>query len=507
MSEDVFSQFKTRVQQVIDLGSASGLLGWDQRTHMPAKGAAARAEVLGTLAELGHRIFTSDETGELLDHLAGYATSQPEDSDERALWRIVKREYDKERRVPTELTAELSRAAIRGYEAWAQARPASDFASFLPALERVIELQKQVVTIHREADPTIVDDYDVLLDDFEPGLTAAEVTRVFDRLREATMPLVQQVVEGADKVSDALVHGSFPVERQRALVRRVLDQLGYEADSWALDETAHPFAQPISIQDIRLTTKYEDDFLNPSLFGTMHEFGHGLYERNVAPELDRTPLARGASMAWHESQSRMWENFVGRGLPFWSWGLPRLQEAFPGTFDHVSPDQVFKSVSRFAPSLIRIEADELTYNLHIIIRFELGRDLFSGAVAPRDLPEAWNAKVREYLGIEVPDDANGVLQDVHWGSGLFGYFPTYALGNVLAAQLWKRILADIPDLEDDFSCGEFGRLREWLAGNIHRHGRKYMPKVLLQKVLGVSEFDPEPLIGYLTTKVNALYGA
>ena len=506
MSDETFQQLKKRIQQVNDLNGAAGLLGWDQRTYMPPKGAGARAERMSTLAELSHEIFTSDETGALLDQLADYAKAQPADSDEAALWRIVRRDYDKEKIIPAGLSADLQRASILGYQAWAEARPASDFARFLPALERNIELNKQVIQIQREANPDIADDYDVLLDDYEPGLTTAEVTRVFDRLKEATVPLLRQVVANADKVSDALVHGSFPVAQQDALVRDVVRQLGYNDDSWRLDVTEHPFASPMAIEDIRLTTKFEEDFLNPALFGTMHEFGHGLYERNVSPSLERTPLARGASMAWHESQSRMWENLVGRGRPFWEYGLPKLQAAFPGTFDDVTADDIYQAVNRFGPSFIRIEADELTYNLHIIIRFELERDLFSGAVQAKDLPEAWNAKVRQYLGVDVPNDANGALQDVHWGTGSFGYFPTYALGNVVAAQLWERILADIPDLERDFERGEFGRLRAWLAENVHRHGRKYMPMDLMDKVLGVRELNPEPLIRYLTAKVDSLYG-
>ena len=505
MSEELFQLFRKRIQQVNDLNGAAALLSWDQRTYMPPAGAAARAERLGTLSELAHEMFTSDETGELLDRLQDYVAGLPEDADDAALWRVVRRQYDKEKRIPPELSAELTRASIRGYQAWSVARPAGDFAAFLPALERVIDLQKEVIRIHREADPAIADDYDILLDDYEPGLTVAEVSRVFARLREATMPLVQQVIGHADRVSDAPVHGTFPIPQQDALVRTILRQLGFSEDSWRLDVTAHPFASPMAIRDIRLTTKFEESFLNPSLFGTMHEFGHGLYERNVADALDRTPLARGASMAWHESQSRMWENFVGRGRPFWSWAFPLVRDAFPGSFDDVSADDMYRAVNRFGPSLIRIEADELTYNLHIIIRFELERDIFSGTVAPADLPGAWNSRMKEYLGLDVPNDRDGVLQDVHWASGLFGYFPTYALGNVLAAQLWQRITSDISDLDAEIGRGDFTSLRTWLAENVHRHGRKYLPKDLLEKVLGVREFDPEPLIAYLSAKVDGLY--
>lgn len=505
MSEETFQKLLDRVHMVSDLQGTVGMLGWDQRTYLPSKGSAVRSERLSTIVRIAHGMFTSEDTGEMLDQTREYAESKPDGSFENALWKIVKRNYDKRKVIPTELAAEIQRASNVGYEAWHTARAASDYSLFQSALERNIELNKQVVDIFKGVLTDVEDDYDILLDDYEPGMKTSDVSRVFDRLKEATMPLVDQLGTSGQEAQNSIVHGHFPTACQDQLVRSIVKQLGFSDDAWRLDVTAHPFASSMAINDIRITTKFDEDFLNPALFGTMHEFGHGLYEHQVSEELERTPLARGASLAWHESQSRMWENLVGRGRPFWTWAMPKVREAFPDQFGSVSADGMHRAVNAMGPSFIRIEADELTYNLHIIIRFELERELFSGAVTTRDLPEAWNAKIKDYLGIDVRNDAQGVLQDVHWGAGSFGYFPTYALGNVLGAMLWEKITSDMPDLESDFEKGEFGRLREWLRSNVHQYGSTYLPMDLLEKVLGRRQLDAEPLIGYLTTKVNNLY--
>lgn len=507
MSNETYDKLLGRIQQVNDISGAASLLGWDQRTYMPVQGAATRAERLATLEGLAHSIFTDDETGALIDALDHYETSLPYDSDEASLIRKVRKDYRKAKVIPADLASELSRAEILGYAAWMEAKASGDFGAFLPSLERIVALKREQIALFKRALDDVDDDYDILLDDFEPGLKAAEVDGVFDRLKEATMPLVGIVMERSDLVHDDIVHGDFPIDAQKKLVRAVVEQLGFDDRSWRLDETEHPFANPLAITDIRITNHYYADFFNPALFGTMHEFGHGLYERGVSPSLARTPLARGASMAWHESQSRMWENLVGRGRPFWDWAMPRAKQYLPSAFDEYGPDDIYRAVNKLGPSLIRIEADELTYNLHIILRYELERDIFANRVALADLPEAWNEKVGAYLGIEVPNNSVGVLQDVHWGSGLFGYFPTYALGNVVALQLWQRIRKELPDLDAQVASGEFGPLREWLRTEIHQYGSKYTPKELLHKILGVDRFDPEPLIDYLEEKVSYLYGA
>jgi carboxypeptidase Taq len=494
------------VHTVRDLGSAASLAAWDQRVLMPRNGAEARGETLATLTRLSHEIFTADTTGELLDSLKQHEASLDPDSDEAAIIRVTRRDYEKRRIYPAVFEAEMARAENAGYTAWIAARESKDFGDFLPALERVVELKRQQIAIYKGAHPEITDDYDVMLDDFEPGLSAVEVDTVFDRLKTATLPLVQEVVDRADRVDNSFVQGSFDVARQEAISREVAAALGVTEDGWRLDPTVHPFASTIALGDTRLTTRYLEHQLLSSYYGTMHEFGHGLYEAQVSSTLGRTTVQRGASMAWHESQSRSWENLVGRSRAHWTWATPVVKRHFPGAFDDRTPDDFYRAANKFGPSLIRVEADELTYNLHIILRYELERDIFANRVALADLPEAWRSKMRDYLGIEVPDDVLGVMQDVHWSEGLFGYFPTYALGNVVALQLWGPITAAVPNLEDKIAAGDFVDLKEWLRVNIHQHGRKYMPKELLQRVVGVDVFDPEPLIAYLGAKVDELYG-
>ena len=507
MTTETYALLRERLGIVSDLDRTIGLLGWDQRTIMPLKGAAERAERMATLEKVVHELAIADEVGEWFSALEQYEAGLPFDSDDASIIRVGRRDYQEARLIPTELTVALMNAKNEGYMAWVEARAASDFGKLKPHLEKQVDLNKQAIALVREADESYAEGYDVLLNEYEPRLTASEVTRVFDALKEATIPLVAIVRERADRVDDSLVHGDFDVETQKWLVTAIARQLGFSDDAWRLDVTQHPFASSPGIDDIRITTRYFDDFLSPALFGTMHEFGHGLYEHGVSKDLGRTGLARGASMAFHESQSRMWENLIGRGRPFWDWALPALREHFPDQFAHATEDDLYRAVNKLGPSLIRVEADELTYNLHIIIRFEIERDLFSGTLEVADLPDVWNAKMKEYLEIDVPNDAAGVLQDVHWGSGLMGYFPTYALGNVVSLQLWEHIRREIPDLDEQTARGEFGALRTWLAENIHRHGRKFTPNELLERVVGVPEFDPQPLVRYLTAKVEDLYGA
>ncbi|MGC4107009.1 MAG: carboxypeptidase M32 [Thermomicrobiales bacterium] len=507
MSNETYDALVKRLQQINDVNGALALLGWDQQTKMPPAGASARAERMATLAGIAHEMQTSDELGALIDALTNYEASMSPESDEACLVRIARRQYEKARIVPTELAMEMRRGEALGYAAWTEAKNSGNFKAFLPALTNIVDLSRQYIALVKDVNPEIADDYDILLDNFEPRLTASEVDVVFDRLKEATIPLVGIVTERSGLVRDDLVHQSYPIATQRAFIDSLATTLGVDAASWRIDDTVHPFANPIALQDIRITNHYYDETIAPVLFGTMHEFGHGLYERQVSPALARTPLQRGASMAWHESQSRTWENLIGRGRPFWDWATPRMAGFFPDQLADATPDAMFRAVNSLGPSLIRIESDELTYNLHIILRYELERDIFAGRVDLADLPEAWNAKIEQYLGIPVPNDSVGVLQDVHWGSGLFGYFPTYALGNVVALQVWQRITQELPDLDAQVSAGEFAPLREWLEENIHRHGSKFTPKELLQRVIGVDAFDPEPLIAYLQGKVHTLYGA
>lgn len=507
MTNETYDALVRRLQQINDVNGALALLGWDQQTKMPPAGAAARAERIATLAGISHEMATSDELGSMIDALDNYVATIPDDSDEACMVRISRRQYEKARIIPTDLATAISRAEALGYAAWTEAKASGDFKAFLPALTNIVDLTKQYIDLVKASKPDVADDYDILLDNFEPMLTAAEVDTVFDRLKEATLPLVGIVTERADLIHDDLVHQPYDIPTQRAFIDRLATALGVDAASWRIDDTVHPFANPVALQDIRITNHYYPETIAPVLFGTMHEFGHGIYERQIAPALARTPLQRGASMAWHESQSRTWENLVGRGRPFWDWATPQMAGFFPDQLDDATPEAMFRAVNKLGPSLIRIESDELTYNLHIILRYELERDIFSGRVDLADLPEAWNAKISQYLGVPVPNDSVGVLQDVHWGSGLFGYFPTYALGNVVALQIWQRVQRELPDLDTQLASGDFAPLRDWSRENIHRHGSKFTPKELLQRVVGVDAFDPEPLIAYLQDKVHTLYGA
>jgi carboxypeptidase Taq len=506
MADRSLEALKTRLNTVSDLASAAGLMSWDLRTMMPPKGGSIRADRLATVGRIAHELFVSDETGELLEAVAELEQSLPFDSDDASLIRVARRDFDKARKLPGDLQAELIRASAIGYEAWSVSRETSNFGTFLPALTRQVELQRQVIDVYRDGLPAGGEDYDILLDDYEPSLSAAEIRTVFDEVKQATIPLVARVSERSDRVDNTVLHGSFPLDKQRELALELIRPFGFDDDSWRLDPTQHPFASAMATTDIRLTTRYIDSDLSSAMFGTMHECGHGLYERGVSPSLERTLLARGASMSWHESQSRMWENLVGRSRAFWSFAFQTLAQVFPDRFDGTGAEGLYRAVNKMQPSLIRVEADELTYNLHIILRFELEQDIFNRQVDLKDLPEAWNTKMRNYLGIDVPDDAHGVLQDVHWGAGSFGYFPTYALGNVVSLQLWDRITTEIPDLEVLFTRGEFGPLREWLATNVHVHGRKFLPKELLTRVLDTDAFDARPLLTYLTRKVDDLYG-
>jgi carboxypeptidase Taq len=402
--------------------------------------------------------------------------------------------------VPTELHAEMTRSASLALPVWVKARAENDFASFLPALQRNLELRRRYVECF---DGDYAEPYDAVLDDYEQGMRAAEVRTLFDYLKEHQAPIVREVVQAAPLPEPP--ERSFPLADQKTFELEVIRRFGYDDAAWRLDPTVHPFMAGAGIHDIRLTTRYFDDNLD-GLFATMHEFGHGLYEHQVDQSFERTPLARGTSLGMHESQSRMWENLVGRSLPFWHFFFPRLAELYPAALAGYDAERWYREVNAVQPSLVRVDADEATYNLHIILRFELEQEMVAESFPLEELPEEWNRRMWEYLGVEVPDDTQGVLQDKHWATGSIGYFPTYALGNLISAQLWERVLADIPGLYDEFERGDFGALRAWLRENLHRHGRKFTPSETLERAIGTSTIDPEPYVRYLRAKVGEIYG-
>jgi carboxypeptidase Taq len=496
-----FTELVKRLHEIHDINKAAQVLSWDQQTMMASKGARVRAEQLATLERVAHEKFTSLEIGHLLDDLRPFEETQPYDSFEASLVRVTRRDYQKLSRVPAELRAEMSRTGAIAMEAWVEARKKSDFTAFLPHLEKNIALKHKYVECFDEPENV----YDLLLDDFERDMKTSEVKKIFDDLKKDLIPLIADVKLRIDTVSDQCVRGKFPTDKQREFCLSILSRFGFDPDSWRLDPTVHPFASNSGITDIRITTRYYDDFINPALFGSMHECGHGLYENGVDPVLERTLLCRGASSGLHESQSRMWENLVGRSRAFWKFFYPRLQAAFPDAFRKVEMETFYRAVNKVQPSFIRVEADEATYGLHIILRFELEQEIMNGTLALRDLPEAWNARMKSYLGIDVPNDAQGVLQDIHWSDGLIGYFPTYQLGNIIAVQIWEKILKDMPDLYLQFERGEFMPLRDWLRERLHKHGRKFTPRETLEKAAG-GPIDVAPYVRYLKNKFGEIYG-
>jgi carboxypeptidase Taq len=490
-----FEELLRRLGEIDDVGKARGLLGWDELTKMPALGAEARAEQGATLARIGHELRIAPELGELLEELRPFEEEHEHDSFEASVIRVARRDHDKAVRVPPELRADRSRAFSRGYQAWLKARESNDYEIFRPHLEHTLELTHCYVACFEPYD----DPYDPLLDDFEPGMKTAEVAAVFETLRPELVSLLARIGEPVD---DSCLRGRFPEEAQRRFALAVLERWGMDDQAWRLDDTVHPFQDNFAATDIRLTSNFQEDGLW-GVLACMHEFGHGLYERQVDPAYRRTPLGRGVSYAFHESQSRLWENLVGRSLATWRYLYPQLRATFPEQLASVSLETFHGALNRIAPTVRRLDADEVTYSLHIILRFELERDMLSGAVTPAELPEAFDAKVEEYLGVRPRDVVEGVLQDAHWSDTSFGYFPTYALGNVISLQLWQRTTADLGNLDEQLEQGELAPLREWLREHVHRWGRVLTPGELLQRAAG-GPLDPAPYLRYLDEKVALL---
>lgn len=498
--QEKLNLLKEKMATIWDLSMIGALMGWDQQTYMPPKGAEERGEQMATLSRLVHEMATSDEAGKLLDELLPYAQTLDPDSDDARLIRLAKRDYDKQTRVPAEKVAEFARVTSIAQGAWVQARSESNFALFQPHLEKIVELRREYASYFAPYDHV----YDPLLDDFEPGLKTAEVQAIFARLRPQQVELIQAIAS-RPQVDDSFLHLKYDDQKQWDFGVEVATRFGYDWQAGRQDRSAHPFTTSFGIRDVRITTRVIEDQLPSALFGTMHETGHALYQQGIDWNYRRSTLGGAASLAIHESQSRMWENLVGRSRAFWRFFYPRLQEYFPQQLGNVSMEAFYKAINKVEPSLIRVEADEATYNLHIMLRLELEIALMEGSLEVKHLPEAWNTHIKEYLGITPPNDRLGVLQDIHWSGGMIGYFPTYALGNLISVQLWEKIQQDIPDLEEQIERGEFSALLGWLREKIHRHGSKYKPQELVEKVTG-SKIDPQPYIRYLNTKYRDIYG-
>jgi carboxypeptidase Taq len=488
------------LNEVADLKNAGDLLGWDQQTYMPPGGAENRGYQLATLAKIGHIKFTAPEVGQMLDDLQPWGAELDPDSDEARLVKVTKREYEKKTKVPAEWMAEFTKATSDAQLVWQQSRQEDNFGKFQPYLEKIVELRRQYAEFFAPYEHV----YDPLLDEFEPGLKTAEVQEIFNALRPQQVELLKAISE-SPQVDDSFLHQPFDEFRQEEFGMEVISKYGYDWSRGRQDRSPHPFTTDFGSGDVRITTRFLPDYLGSALFSTLHESGHAIYEQGSAPHLDRTPLAGGTSLAVHESQSRMYENIIGRSYDFWTHFYGRLQELFPSQLSEVDLDSFYKGINKVEPSLIRVEADEATYNLHIMLRLELEIALMEGSLEVADLPEAWNSRMDEYLGLTPPNDADGVLQDVHWSSGYIGYFSTYALGNLISAQLWEAVKADIPNLSDQIRSGEFAELTGWMHDKIHRHGSKFEPQELVQRVTG-SKIDPAAYMRYLTEKYSNVYG-
>ncbi len=493
------NRLQSALGRIEDLKNAAELLSWDQETYMPDGGADARARQLSTLQTLAHEQFTADAIGDLLNDAAAHVADRDSDSHAARLVQVTRREYERARKLPADLVAKLSEVTSRAKQAWKHARTEDDFDHFGPYLERIVDLSRQ------KAEALGYDDepYDALLDEYEPGMPTETVAATFRALRRDLVPIVDAIA-AQEPPEDAFLHQPYAPDRQKAFGERVIAAFGYDFDRGRQDLSAHPFTASFSVNDVRLTTRYAPDFFPSGFFATLHEAGHGLYEQGIDPALERTPLAEGASLGLHESQSRLWENLVGRSRPFWNHYYGDLQDRFPAALGPVSRSSFYRAINKVEPSLIRVEADEVTYNLHIMLRFELERALIEGDLAVADLPGAWNETMEDYLGLRPDTDADGVLQDVHWALGAIGYFPTYALGNLMSVQIFDRCRDDIPALGAQIAEGQFEPLLTWLRTHLHQHGRKFEAPELLHRITG-SALGADAWLDYIRTKYGALY--
>ncbi len=497
--EEQFKALQTRLAEIADISYAVSLLDWDQQTQMPPGGAENRGYQIAALQKIAHGKLVSEEVGRLLDDLALYASQLPPDSFEARLVKVARREYDRQAKVPGDWVAEFARATTLAFEAWGKARAENDFASFIPHLDRIFALEHRYVEFFAPYDHV----YDPLVNRFEPGLKTNDLKAIFGTVRPQQAELIRKIAS-RPQVDNSFLHRPFDEKKQWDLGVEMVTKMGFDWTRSRLDKTLHPFTSSFGWGDARITTRFIPDYLASSLFSTLHESGHAMYALGVDKSLDRSPLFGGASSGVHESQSRMWENLIGRSYPFWQYFYPRVQEVFPSQLGNVSLDAFYKGINQVKPSFIRVEADEATYNLHIMLRMELEIALMEDKLSIRDLPEAWSSRFQEYLGVTPPDDTQGVLQDVHWSGGLIGYFPSYALGNLIGAQLWERIKADIPGLSEQIRRGEFSPWLGWLRQNVHQHGAKFEPQELVQRITG-SKIDPLPYMRYLTHKYSAIY--
>jgi carboxypeptidase Taq len=499
MADDV-ATLNSLVGEIVDLRSAASLLDWDAAVCMPPGGVGVYGNNSATIRRLAHDRFTSTQLGECLERALRQIESLPPDAELSRLVKVTARDYDRAVRVPAEYIAEQAMATSTAYQAWKEARERSDFAIFLPHLEKIIALKQQYVGFFQPLDHP----YDAVLEDYEPGFRTSDIETMFGALRERQVDLAR-TIQNHPRSEDAFLRASYDEQVMVNFAREVISTFGFDWSRGRQDKSAHPFATPIGTDDVRITTRFDERNPFETLFSTMHEAGHALYEQGVAPVWERTVVRGGASLGVHESQSRLWENLIGRSLPFWEHFFPLLRRRFPSQLQGVSLEAFYHAINRVKSSFIRVEADEVTYNLHVMPRVEIEIALLTKAIAAKDAPDFWNAKMKEYLGIVPDSPTHGILQDMHWSIGLFGYFATYTVGNLISVQLWEKFTAERPDSSEMIRRGEFAPIREWLRTVLHRHGRSYQPRELVENITG-SAISTKPYLDYLSIKYGALCG-
>ena len=498
--EDRLKELKVRLTEINDLQSAAAVLGWDQNTYMPPGGAPARGRQMATLQRLAHEKSTDPALGKLLDKLQPYAESLPYESDKASLIRVARRDYERAVKVPSSFVAQFSEHSSASFQAWTEARPANDFARMQPYLEQTLDLSRQFADFF----PGYEHIADPLIDISDYGMKASTVRAIFAELREQLVPIVQAIA-AQPPAEAACLHQVFPEEQQWAFGLEVIKRFGYDFERGRQDKAPHPFTTGFSIGDVRITTRVKENDLSEALFGTLHEAGHAMYEQGVNAAFESTPLANGTSSGVHESQSRLWENIVGRSRGFWHFFYPRLQKVFPEQLGDVTLETFYHAINKVERSLIRTDADEVTYNLHVLLRFDFELRLLEGKLSVRDLPEAWHDRFEADLSIVPPDDRDGVMQDVHWYAGFIGgSFQGYTLGNIVSAQFFETALQAHPEITSEIEAGEFGVLHDWLKENIYQHGRKFTAPELIERVTG-GALSIEPYVRYLRTKYGELY--
>jgi carboxypeptidase Taq len=494
-------KFNALDQKITHFSSIIGLTDWDSKVMAPKKGRNVFAKATGTLRTEVFKLQVSEEMGDLLAVLTSAENSEVLDQVTKAKVREYNEFYQKSKSIPADLFQEYSILTAQANDAWEEAREKNEFAIFLPYLEKIVDYKRKFAEIYGYEDHP----YDALLDEFEPGLTVKRLDPLFAKLRESSVNLLDRIKKSGKTTPEEVFEQSFEIEKQKEFNRFILPIIGFDMEAGRLDETVHPFAQTVTIGDVRLTTRYVEKNVRSALFGTIHEAGHGIYEQHVNPAYEESVLQSGASFGIHESQSRFLENMVGRSNEFWNYFYPHLVKYFPAQLKNVSVDDFYRAVNSVKPSFIRVEADELTYNLHIMLRYEIEKALIGGEIEVKDLPAVWNQKMQDYLGITPPTDSEGVLQDVHWSFGGFGYFPSYSLGNLYAAQILRTIQKEIPDFDAHIENGRFEVIQEWLRENIHQYGKLYTPNELIIKITG-EQLNANYLVEYLEKKYSEVYG-